>query len=95
MGSQAAGYDSGSRAGACVWIGGDAPLGKSYSIPPTLCGGGPTIKKTAISGGLSLVGEGGFEPAKSVTTDLQSAPFGHSGTPPYSIRFPIQNHKPA
>ena len=42
-----------------------------------------------------LVGEGGFEPPKSVTTDLQSAPFGHSGTPPYSIRFPIQNHKPA
>jgi hypothetical protein len=24
----------------------------------------------------------GFEPSKSVTTDLQSAPFGHSGTPP-------------
>ncbi len=32
-----------------------------------------------------LVGEGGFEPPKSVTTDLQSAPFGHSGTLPYSI----------
>ena len=29
-----------------------------------------------------LVGEGGFEPPKSLTTDLQSAPFGHSGTPP-------------
>ncbi len=24
----------------------------------------------------------GFEPSKSLTTDLQSAPFGHSGTPP-------------
>ena len=24
----------------------------------------------------------GFEPSKSKTTDLQSAPFGHSGTPP-------------
>ena len=33
----------------------------------------------------SLVGEGGFEPPKSVTTDLQSAPFGHSGIPPYSV----------
>ena len=31
----------------------------------------------------SLVGEGGFGPPKSVTTDLQSAPFGRSGTRPY------------
>ena len=30
-----------------------------------------------------LVEEGGFEPPKAVPTDLQSAPFGHSGTPPY------------
>ena len=32
-----------------------------------------------------LVGRGGFEPPKSLTADLQSAPFGHSGTYPYSI----------
>ena len=32
---------------------------------------------------LLLVGRGGFEPPKSVTTDLQSAPFGHSGIFPY------------
>ena len=32
-----------------------------------------------------LVGAGGFEPPKSETTDLQSAPFGHSGTLPYKI----------
>ena len=32
---------------------------------------------------LSLVGDGGFGPPKSVTTDLQSAPFGRSGNPPY------------
>ena len=32
-----------------------------------------------------LVGEDGFEPSKSKTTDLQSAPFGHSGTPPYLL----------
>ena len=29
-----------------------------------------------------LVGEDGFEPSKLKATDLQSAPFGHSGTPP-------------
>ena len=32
-----------------------------------------------------LVGRGGFEPPKSVTADLQSAPFGHSGTYPYAM----------
>ena len=30
-----------------------------------------------------VVGEGGFEPPKVQPTDLQSAPFGHSGTLPY------------
>ena len=29
-----------------------------------------------------LVEGDGFEPSKQVATDLQSAPFGHSGTPP-------------
>ena len=33
-----------------------------------------------------LVGADGFEPSKSLTTDLQSAPFGHSGTLPH-IKF--------
>ena len=33
--------------------------------------------------GLLVVG-GGFEPPKSLTTDLQSAPFGRSGTPPHN-----------
>ena len=32
-----------------------------------------------------LVGEGGFGPPKQDATDLQSAPFGHSGTRPYSV----------
>ena len=32
-----------------------------------------------------MVGEGGFEPPKSVTTDLQSAPFARSGTLPLLI----------
>ena len=31
------------------------------------------------------MGEGEFEPPKSLTTDLQSAPFGHSGIPPNSL----------
>ena len=35
--------------------------------------------------GLKLVGRDGFEPSKSLTADLQSAPFGHSGTYPYKI----------
>ena len=30
-----------------------------------------------------VVGEDGFEPSKSKTTDLQSAPFGHLGIPPH------------
>ena len=29
-----------------------------------------------------LVGEDGFEPSKRNAADLQSVPFGHSGTPP-------------
>ncbi len=33
----------------------------------------------------ALVGEDGFEPSKRNATDLQSAPFGHSGTLPYEI----------
>ena len=38
-----------------------------------------------LFGSAIMVGEGGFEPPKSVTTDLQSAPFDRSGIPPYSI----------
>ena len=33
-----------------------------------------------------VVGEG-FEPSKSMTADLQSAPFGRSGTPPGIIQI--------
>ncbi len=39
-----------------------------------------------ISNEKMVVGEG-FEPSKSVTADLQSAPFGRSGTPPYTWLF--------
>ena len=56
------------------------------------------MRKALISQGFSvrhlnrpqhLVGEGGFEPPKSVTTDFQSAPFGHSGIPPHKARVTI------
>ena len=43
------------------------------------------MKKHLLSQVLFLVGEGGFGPPKQDATDLQSAPFGHSGTRPYSI----------
>ena len=33
------------------------------------------------------MGEDGFEPSKRYAADLQSVPFGHSGTPPYSTRL--------
>ncbi len=36
--------------------------------------------------GVMVVGEG-FEPSKSMTADLQSAPFGRSGTPPGVIQI--------
>ena len=32
-----------------------------------------------------FMGRGGFEPPKSATADLQSAPFGHSGTYPRNV----------
>ena len=32
-----------------------------------------------------MVGRGGFEPPKLIAADLQSAPFGHSGTYPYKL----------
>ena len=34
-----------------------------------------------------LVGEDGFEPSKHYATDLQSAPFGHSGILPLIALF--------
>ncbi len=33
-----------------------------------------------------MVEGGGFEPPKDEPTDLQSVPFGHSGTPPMPFR---------
>ena len=33
-----------------------------------------------------MVEGGGFEPPKAEPSDLQSDPFGHSGTPPHNIQ---------
>ena len=40
-------------------------------------------KRRSACGG--MVEEDGFEPSKAKPADLQSVPFGHLGTPPYSI----------
>ncbi|EAQ51714.1 hypothetical protein MED222_20204 [Vibrio sp. MED222] len=37
---------------------------------------------TLERGKKNMVEGDGFEPSKAVPADLQSAPFGHSGTPP-------------
>ena len=57
---------------------------RSPSNPPSEC---PDQSKNTIRNRMvsCLVGEGGFEPPKAMLTDLQSAPFGHSGIPPYSV----------
>ena len=51
-------------------------------------------KERLLFSNRSLVGEGGFEPPKSVTTDLQSAPFGRSGIPPYKILELVDGFEP-
>ena len=42
-------------------------------------------KSTCFRKCFFLVGEDGFEPSKRNAADLQSVPFGHSGTPPYEL----------
>ena len=56
-----------------------APAARCHTHSPSSNG----IEKTQSVTAFFLVGEAGFEPAKSWTTDLQSAPFGRSGIPPY------------
>ena len=73
-----------------------APFGRS-GTPPwyswfTNCSSGLNRKKPGrflycdftLNREKMVVGEG-FEPSKSVTADLQSAPFGRSGTPPLAL----------
>ena len=66
-----------------------SPFGRTPNIALAASGeSGPSVialmkNSPAPKGaGLFLVGAGGFGPPKSVTTDLQSAPFGRSGTLP-------------
>ena len=40
-----------------------------------------------------LVEGDGFEPSKAEPTDLQSVPFGHSGTLPYMFYINYRNDK--
>ena len=42
---------------------------------------------TDLANPQSLVVGEGFEPSKTQSTDLQSAPFGHSGTPPFIFKY--------
>ena len=43
----------------------------------------PTHKTKNLITKIKIVGGGGFEPPKAAPTDLQSAPFGHSGISPF------------
>lgn len=53
------------------------------SNPPILTKNKAIQQKRHCLSNVFLVGEGGFEPPKREATDLQSAPFGHSGILPY------------
>ena len=55
----------------------------SYEPPKRRFGEHLCPRKTAPLWGCRLVGRGGFEPPKSVTSDLQSDPFGRSGICPH------------
>ena len=61
---------------------------RRFEQPAVFCAEA-TIKKSdrlTKRSDLVLVGAGGFGPPKRNATDLQSAPFGHSGTRPYIIK---------
>ena len=49
--------------------------------------GNPTRGNSNFEVILEMVVGEGFEPSKSMTADLQSAPFGRSGTPPGVIQI--------
>ena len=51
---------------------------------------GPTNYRKSFK--IIMVEGGGFEPPKAELTDLQSAPFGHSGTPPLFVTIIITFH---
>ena len=55
--------------------------GSEGSRFPRVCQGKVSCKPLRII----VVGGEGFEPSKSKTADLQSAPFGHSGIHPFTV----------
>ena len=59
--------------------------GQDLNLRPS--GYEPDELPTAPPRGNMMEGEG-FEPSKAELTDLQSVPFGHSGTPPYTGYLP-------
>jgi hypothetical protein len=56
-------------------------VGKNNVTPPKTTGS----HSGSGRGAFAMVGREGFEPSKAVPADLQSAPFGRSGTDPYGI----------
>ena len=66
--------------------------------------GVPTASNPRGGASRNMVERGGFEPPKAVPADLQSAPFGRSGTSPFpspkqkvyvfSIPFPVRKRSP-
>ena len=56
------------------------PLGRPFRTHPQIENEQPPAGVTHF-----LVEEDGFEPSKAKPADLQSVPFGHLGTPPYSV----------
>ena len=65
----------------------ESNLGRSFSSFPALKNHGALCFERVLQHlEVMVVGEG-FEPSKSMTADLQSAPFGRSGTPPRGNAF--------
>ena len=57
------------------------PWSKLLILPHTENNAASKVFGMVVQNEVMVAGEG-FEPSKSMTTDLQSAPFGRSGTPP-------------
>ena len=66
-----------------IFIKSGADEGSRTPTPMALDPKSSASANSATSAYFFLVEDGGFEPPKALLTDLQSAPFGHSGNPPY------------
>ncbi len=65
----------------------ESNLGRSFSSFPASEEYEAWCKQEVYSNQEVMVVGEGFEPSKSMTADLQSAPFGRSGTPPGVIHI--------